>query len=85
MENLIIVPESRLKEIIQEVLQEHDSKTKAPQKERLLTINQARISLGLAFSTVKKLINQGVISTTADGNRIPESAINKYLNLKKNA
>lgn len=82
MENLIVIPESRLKELLKEVLLEHDSKKKSGQPEKLYTINQARIRLGISFETLKRKIQNGSISTISDGTRIPESSIDKYLKLE---
>jgi excisionase family DNA binding protein len=83
MENLIVIPESRLKELLQEVLLEHDSKKKSTQPEKLYTINQVRKRLGLSFETVKRMVEQGILPTTSDGHRIPESSVENYLKLKK--
>jgi len=46
---------------------------------RTYSINQARIELGLSFTTVKKLILSGKIKTTSDGRRIPAQELNMYL------
>lgn len=79
----VLIPVNELKLHLMEAIEEAETKKRllqieAKQKETLFTINEVAKRLGRAHSTIKKLISQGILRTTADG-RISEKAINDYL------
>jgi len=47
---------------------------------RLYSINQVKQITGRSHATIKKLVENGIIKVTADG-QISQSELNKYLNL----
>lgn len=75
---IIQVSKEDLKEALKESLIEFESEHKSKEI-KLLTVNQVARRLNKAHATIKKLIRQNYIKTTADG-LITEQAINDYLN-----
>lgn len=47
------------------------------------SFNQVKNILGCSHTTVKKLVRDGVLKTTADQRKVPAWAVNEYLNTKK--
>lgn len=60
------------------ILEIEAEKEKKKEFEKLYSINEVRLRLGKAHSTIKKLVKAGYIKTTKDG-LISEAAINEYL------
>jgi len=52
-------------------------------KDKLYSINSIAKRLGVAHTTIKKLVLQGVIQATKDGKFISEESINDYLRNKE--
>ena len=48
-----------------------------------LSFNQARKTLGISYEKLKRLIDQGFITTTSDQRRVIKKSINDYLNQKR--
>jgi len=82
MDKLILITESELKETMKNAvklaLQEFHSEKASEGPDKLYTINQVRKKLGMSWSTINKLVENGKIIAT-DTKRIPESAIREFL------
>lgn len=46
---------------------------------KVFSFNQVAKKLGVSHSTVKKLVKEGILKTTADQRKIPAWAVNEYL------
>lgn len=75
---VIVTTESQLEEIVERVMRRIQQENNQGKPELIYTVNQVAKRLHLSHSTVKNRIQSGMIKTTLDG-RIPESAINEYL------
>lgn len=67
---------SLIKKSIREV---HEENVQAQNINRSYSFNQVAKELGRSFTTVKKLITEGKLKTTADGRRIPAQELNNYM------
>lgn len=77
---LIQVSPAELRQIVVEALHQHDKEKQ--QNESLqgtVSINKAAKMLHVSHATVKKLIREKQLKTTADQRRISYQAINDYL------
>jgi 16S rRNA U1498 N3-methylase RsmE len=72
---LVVLIETALEKVEIKRVEKEESKT---QSEKLYTINQVAKRLNRAHATIKKLVEQGVLSATVDG-LISEKSINNYL------
>lgn len=74
--------EYTMESIVLRTLRKYDRIKEVEEKadEILLPKNKAAKKLGVCYNTLVRLIDKGLISTTLDGRRIPESAIKDYLN-----
>ena len=78
MQNSITVPTlEQIKQAIWETMLEFE-KTKIKTSNKVYSKNQARITLGIGYEKLNKLIDAGLLKTTADG-KLTEFEINKYL------
>ena len=80
---LIQVSPAELRQIVVEALHQHDKEKQ--QNESLqgtVSINKAAKMLGVAHASVKKLIREKQLKTTADQRRVTYQAINDYLGNK---
>lgn len=81
---LIEITPDGLKSLVKQALNEHDKeKLNSQTSTKIYSFNQVKNILGCSHTTVKKLVKEGVLKTTADQRRIPAWAINEYLNSKK--
>lgn len=79
MSNIIILTEENVKKIIKAALYEVEQEKMTENEENtLLTINQVAKKLKMAHTTVKKLVEQGLIKATKN-NRISIQSLNEYL------
>jgi len=73
-----------LKKIVKEVFIEIEEEKKALESNNTVyTINQVKNILKVSHTTVKKLIQEGIIKTTSDNRRIPAWSLDEYLHNKK--
>jgi len=81
MQNIVFIADAQqLKEFIVTTINEALNKDKESQSEtRLFSRNQARIKLGINYAKLEKLIRNGYIMTTPDGEKISEIELNRYL------
>lgn len=83
MEKTLITDVSELTSVIRSVVKSamkelNEETAKERQYDKLYTINQVRIRLGKSHKTIKNLVKDGIISSTASG-LISEASINEYL------
>lgn len=73
-----------VKKLMKEAIIEHEvEKSKQISLTKTYSFNQVKDMLGCSHSTVKKLVNEGVLETTADQRKIPQWAVENYLKTKK--
>lgn len=78
-----LTPED-LHNVIMQALSDHEAaKVGQPDPHRTFTINQARKLLKRSHASVKKLVQDNTLKTTADG-RVTEISIHEYLNSHNN-
>jgi excisionase family DNA binding protein len=81
---LIEMSPQDIKSLMIEAISEYESsKLKSDNQTKTLSINKTSKILGVSHTTVKKLVKNGILKTTADERRIPERAIDEYLQNKK--
>lgn len=74
-----------LKNLMKEAIGEFENeKSENESLSTIYTFNKVRLILGCSHSTVKKLVNEGIIKTTSDQRRIPAKALEEYLQSKIN-
>lgn len=78
MKVIFEISESDLKSIIRSTLVDFENEKNQNLEIQLYTINQVAKKLGKAHSTIKKMIEKGVLKATKD-NLLSESTINEYL------
>ena len=84
MQEVIVTSPEKIRAIIIDALQEYEkNKIEKTSATKLFSINQVRKMLGLAHSTVKSLVENGIIQATPEG-RISEKSLNEYLENKDN-
>ena len=74
--------ETFLENLVMRCLNKHYEEKNATIPLKLYTVNAIAKKLGISHSTVKSIIRNGLLKTTADG-RIAESELNNYLKNKK--
>lgn len=79
MNEFIVVPKGELRNEIIDALKEFEVIKTKSQPSKLWYINQVAKRLGKHHSTIKRLVEKGVIHSTVDG-KISEEAVEKYLN-----
>ena len=78
MKITIEIPDNEFKNLIATALKDFDSEKKKEGIITLYTINQVAKMLKKSHTTIKKLVERGIIKATKD-NQITEAAINDYL------
>lgn len=78
MNGIILTTDEKLKELLYDVLAEHEQSKAKTAPTKLYTINKVAKMTKTAHATIKKKIMAGLIKTTADG-LITEEALNEYL------
>ena len=78
MSEIILITKNELRNLIKEVLIEHDAEKASKLPEKLLTINKVAKMLGKSHATIKKYVDNGTIKTTKNGFILP-SSINEFL------
>ena len=78
MSTIILTTKEELKKEIISALTDFEIQKKKNKPPKLYTINQVSKQLGKAHTTIKKLVQAGVIRSTKSG-LIPEDAIEEYL------
>lgn len=81
MNTVIVTTDEAIKAIIKSALVEHDLERRKDMPVKLFTVNQVAKRLGMAHSTISKLVKGRKIKATKSG-RISETAINEYLKNK---
>ena len=79
MEKLIVLSREEFTEELLKTLRKFDEEKEKKRPPKLFTVNQVAKMFGKAHNTVKRMVANGVIHSTASG-LIPEDAINEYLN-----
>ncbi|PKP33273.1 MAG: hypothetical protein CVT99_02135 [Bacteroidetes bacterium HGW-Bacteroidetes-16] len=80
--NLVVMTRTEVKNLFLEIISESEAKKfKSVSLTKTLSFNQARILLGVSHTTVKNLVKNKILKTTSDQRRIPEQAINEYLQI----
>jgi len=67
---------SELKQLVKEAIREVE---KENNQDKLYSCTEVAKRLGIAYNTVRKLINVGKLKATKDGRYVTERAINDYL------
>ncbi|WP_289055512.1 hypothetical protein [Carboxylicivirga marina] len=77
--------EYKMESIVLRTLRKYDRIREVEKKaeETLLPKNKAAKTLGVCYNTLARLIKEGLIQTTLDGKKIPQSSIDIYLNQSK--
>ena len=78
MKLVLEIPDNEFKNLIRSSLADFDQQKKKEGDVTLFTINQVAKMLHKSHSTVKKLVERGILKATRD-NRLTETAINDYL------
>ena len=78
MDTIILTTKAELKKEILSALNEFEVIKKKNQPPKLYSINQVAKQLGKAHTTIKKLVQAGVIRSTKSG-LVTEDAIEEYL------
>jgi len=71
---------SLVKDAITELEKEKDNNEALTET---FSFNQVKNKLRCSHSSVKRLVNEGVLKTTADQRKVPAWALNEYLQNKK--
>lgn len=81
--SLVLVEITELDKLIRDAIKDEVTRLMPPveKTEKLYTINQARKKMQRSFETVKNMVINSELKATPDG-RIPESEIQKYLEVK---
>ena len=78
----IITSEEQLEKIISKMLPKALVKAMKANPEKLFTPSQVSRKIGKKYDTVRRMMKEGRIVTTADGKYISQQAIDNYLNGK---
>ena len=82
MDKIILLTQSEfqenLKSAVKLALQEFHSERASEGTDKVYTINQVSKKLGMSWSTINKLVDEGKLIAT-ETKRIPESAIREFL------
>jgi hypothetical protein len=79
---VIITTKEQLSATLCELLPGAMEKAHRANPEKLYSIAQTARKLGKKWDTVKRMIDEGRLKTTADGKYISQAAIDEYLNGK---
>jgi hypothetical protein len=87
MERFIALTESELEELIsrcsRSVLIDFYNEINKDQTDRLYSFNAAAKKLGVSWTTVRKMVEHGVLFCTVNPKRIPERSLRDYLKSNK--
>jgi hypothetical protein len=75
----VLSPDELSKLIKKAVREVEDEKADKATANKSYSINQAAKELGRSFTTVKNLITDGTLKTTAAGRRIPVNELKRYM------